>query len=155
MQSDDTFRSRFETATAELTNWAEQQRDAAHVEHELTPDFWRVRLAPHAGNACPVEVILHRTTQKYDLQVGSESWEALRVSTLDDFVPLLGAIVSGCVVTRSFHSVSSHTLLRVETTIDAPGGPALCLDRKTTFGERLPAADAVIRDRHWLPYRRA
>jgi hypothetical protein len=106
------------------------------------------------ANACPVELILHRTTQSYDLQVGGESWEGLRVNSLDDFVPLLEAIMAGHVVTRAFHAALSHALLRIETTIDAPNGPALCLDRTTPVGRRLPRADALIRDRHWLPYRR-
>jgi hypothetical protein len=149
------FRREFEGATGQLTTWAEHQRDAADVEFERSHDFWRLKLTPHVANACLIELILHRATQSYDLQIGSESWEGLRITALDAFQPILEAIVAGFVVTRSFHAVSSHALLRVETTIESSRGAAVCLDRTTVMGQRLCGPEMIIRDRHWLPYRRA
>jgi hypothetical protein len=155
MQSDDVFRKAFEAASTRMTSWAEQQRDGAAVDYERSVDFWRVSLVPRAHNACPVELMLHRPTQTYDLQIGPETWEGQPVGDLEQFIPLLEAIVAGRVVVRNYVAAQSGVTLRVATIVMPTDAAPVTYDRVTPFGVRLTGAEALVREQHWVPYRRA
>jgi hypothetical protein len=154
MQSDDTFRRAFEAATARLSAWAEAQRDAADVDCEAAGDFWRLSLAPHAAKACPVELILHRQTQTFDLQVGRETWEGEAIADLGIFETLLQAIVDGQVVSRRLRSAATDAPLGTYLTIGT-GPSALRFMTVTETGKRIGLDNALVRNEHWVAYRRA
>lgn len=154
MQSDDMFRRAFEAATLRLTAWADQHRDAATIEHERSPDFYRLSVMPHAANACAVELMLHRPTQTYDLQIAEDMWEGLAVDALEPFVPMLDAIVAGQVVVRRHRAAGSGVLLKVETLIMPDAAVPMTFTRITDLGQALPGGDAIAQDQHAVPYRR-
>ena len=92
---------------------------------ERTPAFWRLALLPHAANACPVELILHRDSQTYDIQLGHEAYEAKAIEAFRLFEPLLDAVVGGQVVTTEAISPGGGQLLAVVTrvgSVTAAGG---------------------------------
>lgn len=153
MQSDDTFRRAFDAATASLTTWAEAQRDVAEVDCEASDEFWRLALVPHAARACPVEVILHRQRQTFDLQVGRETWEGEAIGDLDMFQTLLQAVVDGDVVSRRLRTAATDTPLGTCVTIGREAS-ALRFMSLTEVGKRIGLDNAVVRDEHWLAYRR-
>jgi hypothetical protein len=154
MQSDDQFRLALDAATARLDAWAERHGDCAEVSVERVGNFWRLSVMPHAANACPVELILHRDTQNFDLQLGLEAYERRAIGAFDLFEPLLDAVVAGHVVTRHTLSAAGGIPLLVETIIQPDDQIAWIAERQTSAGSKMTAADTVTRDRHWVPYRR-
>ena len=154
MQSDDQFRLAFDTATTRLAAWAEQQRDAAAVQTETMGPSWRLSLVPTAVNACPVEVILHRETQSFDIQLGPETSEGHRIETFDLLHDILAAAVDGRIVTQQLSSVVAGSMLAVETRVRLNSGSSWSSRRLTNIGAQRPTHDALVRERHWLAYRR-
>lgn len=151
MLPEDTFRRAFEAATADLTRFAEAQREAAAVEHEMAPGFWRLAMRPLAVNACPVELLLHRG-QTRDLAIASELYEATPVGDLALLRQMLEAIVAGRVVTRTWSSGLTGAAVACETIVTLAGG---------LVWSPVPAAIADVtggtltkRDRHYVGYRR-
>jgi hypothetical protein len=154
MQSDDTFRRAYETTIAQLVTWAEQQRDASRVECENEQNFWRLRLEPLVTAACPVELIIHRPTQRFDIQIGPEGWADIAIERLSIFQPMLVAIVAGRVVTRTWLSTSSGVLLQTDTELALVDGTQWMRSRMSTLGQQLSAAQRVSKVKHWVAYRR-
>jgi hypothetical protein len=154
MQSDDVFRKAFEAASSRMTAWVEEQRDVAAVDYERSVDFCRVSLVPRAPNACPVELMLHRPTQTYDVQIGTETWEGQPAGHLERFIPMLDAIVSGRVIARTYLTVQSGTPVRVEVIVSPAALDTMVYSRVTPFGQRLKDAEVQAREHHWVPYRR-
>ena len=154
MQSDDLFRLGFDNATARLAAWAERLGDAATVQTENLGQYWRLSLVPHAANACPVELILHRDTQSFDIQLGQEAFEGHRVEAFQLLEDILMSVVAGHVVTQQLCSPGSGSLLAVETRVSLATGEAWSGLRLTDIGAQRPTHDAIIRARHWVPYRR-
>jgi hypothetical protein len=154
MQSDDQFRRAFDAATVRMTAWADRHRDVATIDHERSQDFYRLSVTPLAQNACAVEVMLHRPTQTYDLQIAEDMWEGLPAPDLEMFVPLLDAIVSGHVVLRRHRAAGSGMLLKIETLVMSDTRAPLTFTRITDLGQALPMGDAIAQDQHAVPYRR-
>lgn len=153
MQSDDVFRNELAGAIDALRACKAEYADCAEMEEVGTADYWRLAVAPRLPGACPMELILHRD-QRYDAQIGEETYEALPVERLDLFAPLFRAVAAGQVVTRTWVTPATGALHSVETIVR--------LERGTLTGERLiePLAslvgreECVARDRHWVPWRR-
>lgn len=154
MQSDDQYRRAFDAAAVRMTAWADRHRDAATIDHERAPDFFRLSVTPLAQNACAVEVMLHRPTQTYDLQIAEDMWEGLPAPDLDMFISLLDAIVAGRVVLRRHRAAGSGVLLKVETLVMTEAQPPLTFTRITDLGQALPLGNAIAQDQHAVPYRR-
>jgi hypothetical protein len=155
MQSDDQFRLAFDAATVRLTAWADRQRDTADVVVETIGAFWRLSLVPHAVNACPVELILHRDTQSFDVQFGPETYEAQPIVTFDPFEPLLDAAVAGRVITRNVSSGGGGLMIMVQTVVQPEDRIPWIAERHLVAGAHFADPTAsVARDRHWVPYRR-
>ncbi len=153
-QSDDQFRLAFEAATTRLVAWAERHRDCAEIAVERVGRFWRLSVVPHAANACSVELILHETTQTFDLQLGPEAYEGRAVTSFDLFEALLDAVIAGHVVTRHTGSASSAAPLSVETIVQPTDRIAWIAERWLGPRSIAMTSDTVTRDRHWVPYRR-
>jgi hypothetical protein len=153
MQSDDLFRRAFEATCVRLTAWADEHRDVATIDHERAPDYYRLSVMPTAANACAVELMLHRPSQSYDLQIADDMWEGLPIPDLNTFVPLLDAIVAGRVVVRRHRAAGSGILLKVETLVSPVTGP-VTFSRLTDLGRSLPDGNALAQDQHAVPYRR-
>lgn len=153
MHADDQFRLAFDAATTALTAWAERQRETAEIEIEDLGTFWRLSLAPTAANACPVDLILHRDSQRYDIQIGPETYEALVIETFELFEPLLAAVVAGRVTTCRVESAVSGALLAVETRVELGEGEMWRGWRDTGMGRG--ASDGVVRARAWVGYGRS
>jgi hypothetical protein len=156
MQSDDQFRLAFEAATSRLATWAGRQQDAADVIVETVGAFWRLSLVPHAANACPVELILHRDTQSFDVQFGPEVYEGQPIEAFEAFEPLLDAAVAGHVITRNVSSGHGGLALMVQTVVQPDDRIAWIAERRMVAEAQsaVAMAAAVARDRHWVPYRR-
>lgn len=154
MQSDDQFRRTFEAATARLSTWAEAQSDAATVQTETMGPSWRLSLVPTAANACPVELIVHRDAQSFDIQVGPEASEGHRIETFALLDDILAAVVDGRVVTQQLSSVEAGSLLAVDTRVILGDGVDWMCRRLTAIGSHRPTHKALVRERHWLAYRR-
>lgn len=154
MLPDDVYRRSFDAARDQLVAFARHVADAADVEQEATDDFVRIRLRPHAATACPVEVILHRQNQAYDIQFGAgDSYEGVRTGgDLTPLVSLLDAVVEGRLVTRAFcRAATAQPIASGVIVAPAVGLPI-------SFGEtdeRRLGDDVIRRERHWAPYRRA
>lgn len=156
MQPLDVFRQHFDTAVQTLEQWAGRQRDVAEVVVERAAGFWRVSLLPLSPTACAIELILHRN-QTYDIMIGGESYEGLAVASLDDFEPLLAAIVDGRVRTRYDHRGATNALAGVMTEVMIDGGKVWQQARVVgSVATRAQTDPSVIsRERHYAPYRRA
>jgi hypothetical protein len=155
MQSNDQFRLAFDVATERLNGWAKQHADCADLIVEGVGQFWRLGMSPKAANACPVELILHRDTQNFDIQLGSEVYEGIPIDGFDLFEPLLDAVVAGTVVTRLTTTAAGAVALKVETIVQPENRLAWIAERLTPIGQRMVAPVTLTRDRHWVPYRRA
>lgn len=153
MLSDDAFRNELAGVIDALRAWKSRNADWAAIDEEETPAFWRLAVQPKEARACPLEIVLHRN-QRYDAQIGEESYEGLPVERLDLFEPLVDAVAEGRVVTRTWATPATGAVHSVETIVH--------LGRGTLTGQRLvdPVASlverdaCVARDRHWVPYRR-
>lgn len=150
MISNDAYRSRLQATITTLQYWAPSIADVASVEESEASDHWRIEARPHLANACPFELIL-RVDRHYSIMVGGEIYEDRPIPSLDLFVPLLDAIVSGAVLQRRWFSTATATLRAVETVILLPG------DRRWHEGNTsaAPLPDgSECRDRYFLPYQR-
>lgn len=153
MIADDVYRVRLQAAVKHLRAWAAEYSDCADVVDEDTPDYWRLSVAPHAPSACPVELVLHRD-QRFDAQIGDEVYESRDVTGFEEFAPLLEAVASGRVVTRTWTTLGTGAVHSVETIVGAEPRP-ICDERaNSVVANVVPREACVAKDRHWLPYRR-
>jgi hypothetical protein len=153
MQPQDVFRQQFDRTVDALEAWAAKQSVVAEVAYERSTGYWRLSVAPRASGACSVELILHRN-QTFDIQVGSETYEAQPIDNLDLFEPLLSAIVAGNVITRTMTTSASGAAVAVQTLIGDMGGLVWQAQRKSLAARMSASLAAVVRDRHYLPYLR-
>ncbi len=148
MLSDDVYRTRFRAVVGEIEAWLETLHLVARVEVGRDEASWRAAVEPHMREACPFELML-RVDQRFDLTVGSETYEDQVIASLDLFAPLLHSIVVGRVVTRQHTTIATGTLTKIETII-AP------IDCQPWVGVRQliskPLQTVVHRDRHYVPY---
>lgn len=149
MLPDDTFRAYLDRTLASLTAWRGHVTDVAVCHVAVEDRIGRVELRPKTPLACPVELVLY-PTQRYDIAIASETYEDLPLSSDVDFVDLLTAVADGRVVTRHELSALTGRPLSTETRVDLPRGQVWRQRREIAPGE----TERVIRDRHYLPYRR-
>lgn len=150
MLPDDTYRAEVERTVAAVEDWCRRIADAADCEIESAPTFWRLRARPKAPSACPFEVILHRD-QTWDLAIGPETYESVDELPLSRLLPMIEAIASGHVVTRTIRSPVTGRSLAIETIV-APGEPDTW--QRTRVLDTAPAGTASVhQDRRYLPYR--
>lgn len=155
MLSDDVYRSKFDGALERIGRAADELSDVAEVETRRERSHFRLALQPRMRGACPLELLL-RLDQRYDLQVGSESYEDCEVAAFEDFEALVRAVAAGRVVTRHYFSAATGSLRSVETIVTFPDGREW--RKRHRFSPRAGDDDApdgiVVKDRNFLPYRR-
>lgn len=154
MLPDDVFRSRMQTTITALQYWAPSIADAAQVEETETGSFWKITVTPGLPNACPFELIVH-FDQRYDLAIGSETYEGLPIESFDMFLPFVEAVADGNVVQRRRLSRLTGLERSVETLVTLANGSTW----REVRGERqmVPSLDddgTELRERRYLPYRR-
>jgi hypothetical protein len=153
MLSDDVFRSKLGQTAAALKAWTGFVADVARPEVDEAPGTFRLALTPATPEACPVDVEL-REERRYDLAVGEEVYEDLPLDSLDDVLPLLEAVTAGRVFTRRLLSPATGALLGIESHILAEGRPPWIGRRLLDGVAAGDLDDAIIEDRHYVPYRR-
>ena len=138
MLPDDVFRSRMQTTITALQYWAPSIADAAQVEETETGSFWKITVTPGLPNACPFELIVH-FDQRYDLAIGSETYESLPIESFDMFLPFVEAVADGNVVQRRRLSRLTGLERSVETLVTLANGAT----GREVRGERqmVPAPD--------------
>jgi hypothetical protein len=148
MLAHDVYQRAYDAATGDLEAWAATQLDVAIVDLEHGADFWRLRLAPHAVNACPVELILHRH-QRADLTIGPETYEDRPIGDFAVYRKLLEAIAAGNVVIERWESAATGAVEKVETIVRLGGG-GTWRDRR----DLAPVRDALKVAQYFVKYRR-
>jgi hypothetical protein len=154
MLPDDVFRSRMQTTITALKYWAPSIADAAQVEETETGNFWKIAVTPGLSNACPFELIVH-FDQRYDLAIGSETYESLPIESFDMFLPFVESVADGNVVQRRRLSRLTGLERSVETLVTLPNGSTWREVRGD--GHAVPSLDddgTELREHRFLPYRR-
>ena len=150
MQPTDTFANAYEAAISDLEAWVATHRAVADIECERTPSYWHVRVTPIAANACPAELILHRS-QRCDLSVGPETYEDQPIGDPARWRLVLDAIVAGDVIVRRWVTSATAAVAKIETVISLADGTEWRGERTLAA---LPDAATERRDQHVLPYQR-
>lgn len=148
----DVFRARLEATIASLRYWVPTIADTATASETAGEGYWRIAVAPHVAQACPFALML-RADQMYDLVIAGETFEDRPISALDMFVPLATAIAEGRVVRRQTYAAASGRLIAEETIVDLGNGGIL-REVRPQPGPNPGECEVVVRDRHFLPYRR-
>jgi hypothetical protein len=151
MQPNDVFERDYVATVTRLEAKLQGLARVARIDTELTRNFWRGRIDPHAVNACRLELIVYRS-QHYDITIGPETYEGRMVQSLGTFEGLLDAISSGHVITRRWRSATTGALIRVETRVSMADGSVW-----QDSHEHCPSSsDALeMRDHHYVAYARA
>ena len=123
------------------------------VDDEL-PAYWRLAARPHLGSACPFDLILHESAA-FDVTIGPETYDGLPVSDLALFGPLLAAIAEGKVITRTWSTVGTGQVRRVETIVQPNGCEMWRQVRDEPAFAAVPLEACVRHDRHYTPFTRA
>ncbi|MEQ1576779.1 MAG: hypothetical protein ABL894_03925 [Hyphomicrobium sp.] len=152
MLSDDVFRSRLLATIESLRYFVPSVADVARSEENSSSGFWKVSMTPLTHGACPVELILHGT-QRYDVMIGSETYEDREITSLELFVPLMEAISAGLVLERTWFSLSTGAKIGRETIVTLPKG-SIWQDGSGMKGVCGQEDKLRREDRHFLPYRR-
>lgn len=179
MLSDDVYRSKIDAALVGIRHAVDELRDVAEIDARYDRSHFALALSPRMRGACPLELMV-RGDQRYDLQIGSESYEDCDVVSFADFEALIRAVAAGRVVTRHYFSAAVGSLRSVETVVwfaDGrdwrkrhrlapevgfdPSAIALVgadrvLERNLRAGADLEDGEdgILVKDRTFLPYRR-
>lgn len=154
MNTDDRYRARLQAAITAVRYWIPSIADQAAIEETNGDDYWEIDIAPHVRGACPIELVL-RSDGMHDLVIASETYEDLPTDNLDLFVPLLAAVSRGNVIRRVHTSAATRMPLAIETIVDLEKGNVWRRRRDIDAGLTGPAAgEIIIRDHHFLPYKR-
>jgi hypothetical protein len=151
MLAHDVYQLSFDTTTRDLEAWTATQRDIADIDIERSANFWRLRVSPHAVNACPVELILHRH-QRADLMIGPETFENRAIGDFSIYRKLLEAIAAGRITIHRWESVVTGAATAVETIVrldETANAPAWTDRREVTAAQQ-----AIKTVQHFVPYRR-
>ncbi len=152
MRPDDAFRAELHDTIRTLRTWADGLSDVATVDVSEADRHWRLRLVPHAPAACPVEVILY-SDQRYDIEIGPETYEGLAAEPLARYLPLLMAISEGRVLTRTWSTLATGAHHSTATRIDATDGIWQHEHVQAAIARVADRAACGVRDRHFAPYR--
>jgi hypothetical protein len=153
MLSDDVYKTRFRATIASLESWLDSLGEVAAIEISNDEATWRVAVKPFAVEACPFELVL-RIDQCFDLAVGAETFEDQPVQSLDLLQPLLNAVASGRVVTRTWSTAATGTTVRVETIVGMPDEAQWTRTRQMTRHNNVEPDNLIKIDRHYTPYAR-
>lgn len=155
MLPDDRYRAGLERTAASILAWSGFVRDVADVSYADDADSWSFGLQPHIATACPVALVIGRTSQFHSLTLGRESYSDLPVDTFDLFLALLEAVVAGRVIERHHLARAKGFPVAVEMRV-GPGPTPLFTRRRLLASlprHTEPSEWTEIRDRHFLPYR--
>jgi hypothetical protein len=154
MNVDDRYRARLQSAIAALRYWTPSIADQATIAETDGADYWEIDSAPHTQGACPFELVL-RSDGKHNIVIASETYEDETTDNLELFVPLLSAIARGQVTRRITTSAATRMPLAIETIVHMDNGAEWHRRRELAAGlyGGLPH-EVVIRDHHFLPYKR-
>jgi hypothetical protein len=150
MQPTDIFARAYEAAIRDLDAWVNAHRLVANIDCERTASYWHVRVTPIAENACPAELILHRS-QRCDLSAGAETYENQPIGDPSRWRMVLDAIVAGDVIVRRWVTSATAAVAKVETVISLADGTEWRGERILVA---LPGSATERRDQHVLPYQR-
>ena len=153
MQPDDVFNRGFEAVTVTLEAQLAALKDAAKIDVERAPSFWRGRASPFVDTACGIEIVLHRN-QRYDLAVGRDVSEGQVITSLDFFPALLAAAAQGDIVERTLVSATTRTPVVRTYLARLPGGPVPLTRHVLLALPHASETDAIAVDRHFAPYER-
>lgn len=153
MISDDQFKLERERAIRQLTEWAEAQRDVAHVVIERSDGIWRLGIEPHAPGACAFELAI-RDDQRFDLLVADQLHEDLPIETFRLFGGLAQAISDGCVLVRRYVTPLTGTEAGSRVLVEIKdGGGTWCGPKLGPTDPRHSESDLIAEDSHFVPYR--
>ncbi len=155
MGATDVFRTELQNAIAGIRYWVPSLRHVAELkEDDELPAYWRLAARPHLGSACPFDLILHESAA-FDVTIGPETYDGLPVSDLALFGPLLAAIAEGKVITRTWSTVGTGQVRRVETIVQPNGCEMWRQVRDEPAFAAVPLEACVRHDRHYTPFTRA
>ncbi len=150
MMPNDIFQRGFDRTVGDIRTWALQRKCQAQFDEETTPTYWRASIQPAVAGACAAELILYRD-QRFDVTIGSETYEGRRIENLGVFVPLLDAIAEGRAVTRRWTSQATGRGAVIETIVTLSHG-AQWSDRRDLAAVAAQAGTQQKRDRYYVPY---
>lgn len=151
MLADDAFRNRLHETIRTLRARCEELKSVASIRETETEDYWGVWLCPHAPTACPLELILHRD-QRYDVTIGSETYEHLSADELALLPRLLDSVADGTVITRTWATRATGMTHSIQTIVPLDGS-LWQASEETAVAARVPRDDCLATDRHYAPYR--
>lgn len=152
-QPADVFHANFRAMLADLHAWLSDLAPHVAVEEENTQDFWRFRIVPNAENACPVELVLYRAQQVFDLAVGPETYEERSIESLALFPRLLEAIGDGRVVTSVWVSSATGITRSVETVVTLDDGSVWRDEHLGPLADAISPQAAEKHDHAYVRYR--
>ena len=155
MLPNDVFRNRVREVIADLEHWCFEHTLIAQIDRESSPAFWRLSATPAATNACSIELIIHHASQHFDIAIGTETYEALGVATLDQLLPLCHAVEAGRVLTRTWSSLLTRAPHSVESHVHLDDGTTWSNRRLEPTATGIAVAHCSARDRHYAPWQRA
>jgi hypothetical protein len=153
MISDDTHRKRMQDIITALASWAAQMSTEAHIEYGPADGGWRISARPHVETACPFEIII-RPDQQFDMMIGGQTYENLKLDACPDLPQIVRAIGEGRVLMRRWSSAATDLAYNVETVIDLPGGAKWRVERPDPDAPQIEDAELVSSPRSFVPYRR-
>ena len=154
MFSDDVYRANLASVIAVLEAWARTQRDVAEIDTAAVASYWKMAVAPHAGGACPFEILL-RADQRFDVLIAGETYEDKPIDRFDFFPMLARAICKGDVARVEISNALTSAPEAIETHVTLEDGWAWIGERR--IGARAARRiDTTVesRTRRFLPYRR-
>jgi hypothetical protein len=149
MLPDDVFRAYFDRTSAALMAWRGHVADVATCRVTAENRTLRLELKPNIERGCPVELVIY-PRQCFDIAIGAEVYEDLPTAAVDDFVPLLAAVVDGRVLTRIEESATTGRVRAIETVVRIADGRTWRQSRRIAND----LGEPIVRAHHWLPYRR-
>lgn len=154
MLSDDVYRSRLSSVIDRLEGWARDARDAADVDTQSAPTYWKMRVSPKQPGACPFELLV-LADQRFNLRIADEVFEDKPIDSLDFFPMLVRAIAAGRVARIEIRNAMTGALESVETRVALEDGWAWIGERRITpRSKRTPDGGDVMREHRFLPYSR-
>lgn len=151
MLSDEGYNNQLTDTKHRLAAWAEANRAGAHIQIDDDESYWRIISEPYQPSLCPVELVL-REDRHYDLSIARAAQEDQPIEDFALFTELFEAIARGAPFVRSYRTTATMQLLATETVVPLPGRDDWRVIQRTTLGERLGLADALIDEQHFASY---
>ena len=151
---DDVFRSKLEVLAASLSQWAVVHEDCATIKILNVAGYWKMTSQPHTAGACPFE-LQFRADQCYDVAIGGELYEDLKIGNFALYLNLVEAVAHGNVTRILTTSALTGALQSLETRVALPDGTIWSGARSHVENSRRCPPDSELNEvRRFLPYRR-